>query len=42
VLDYIYTDEATRAVAVHSAGIVETLRSIYNADALLKELLAGK
>jgi hypothetical protein len=42
VLDYIYTDEETRAVAVHSAGIVETLRSIYNADALLKELFAGK
>ena len=42
VLDFIYTDEQARAVAVHSAGIVEALRSVYNADALLKELLAEK
>ncbi len=42
VLDFIYADEQARAVAVHSAGIVEALRSVYNADALLKELLAEK
>ncbi|HWR52965.1 MAG TPA: S46 family peptidase [Bryobacteraceae bacterium] len=38
VLDYIYTDEESRAVAVHSAGIVEALRSVYRADALVREL----
>ena len=42
VLDFIYTDEQARAVSVHSAGIIEALRSVYNADALLKELLAEK
>jgi hypothetical protein len=38
VLDYIYTDDVARAVAVHSAGIVEALRTVYNANELLKEL----
>jgi peptidase S46-like protein len=42
VLDFIYTDEQARAVSVHSAGIVEALRSVYNADALVKELLREK
>jgi Peptidase S46 len=39
VLDFIYTDEHARAVSVHSVGIVEALGSVYNADALVKELL---
>jgi hypothetical protein len=39
VLDFIYTDEQARAVSVHSVGIVEALRSVYNADVLVKELL---
>ena len=39
VLDFIYTDEQARAVSVHSAGIVEALGSVYNADALVRELL---
>lgn len=42
VLDYIYTDQTARAVAVHSAGILEALRKIYGADALVKELTGQK
>ena len=42
VLDYIYADEQGRAVAVHSAGIVEALRSVYNAEVLARELLGMK
>jgi Peptidase S46 len=42
VLDFIYTDEQARAVAVHSAGIMEALRSVYDAEALMKELLGKK
>jgi hypothetical protein len=38
VLDYIYTDKVSRAVAVHSAGILEALRKIYMADRLVAEL----
>jgi hypothetical protein len=42
VLDYVYTDEHARAVAVHSAGTIEALRSVYNAEALVKELVGEK
>ena len=35
VLDYIYTDQEARAVAVHSAGILEALRKVYAADRLV-------
>ncbi len=38
VLDFIYTEEQARAVAVHSASIVEALRRVYNADRIVKEL----
>lgn len=38
VLDYIYTDAVARAVSVHSAGILEALRSVYRADSLVREL----
>jgi peptidase S46-like protein len=38
VLDYIYTDQEARAVAVHSAGILEALRKVYAADRLVGEL----
>jgi hypothetical protein len=37
--DFLYTDEQCRALAVHSAGILEALRKVYRADALVTELL---
>lgn len=36
--DYFYSDVQSRAVAVHSSGIREALRRIYNASALAYEL----
>jgi hypothetical protein len=38
VAAYIYPDQNARAVAVHSAGILEALRKIYSADRLVSEL----
>jgi hypothetical protein len=38
VLDFVYTEEKARAVSVHSASIVEALRSVYAADQLAREL----
>jgi hypothetical protein len=35
---FVYTDEAARAVAVHSAGMMEALRKLYDAGALADEL----
>jgi hypothetical protein len=42
VLDFIYTDEQARAVAVHSLGIIEALRKVYDAGPLAEELTAKK
>ena len=42
VLDYNYTDQEARAVAVHSAGILEALRKVYAADRLVGELTGKK
>jgi hypothetical protein len=42
VLDFIYTDKQARAVAVHSQGIVEALRKVYDAAALADELTGKK
>ncbi|MCL5279586.1 MAG: S46 family peptidase, partial [Planctomycetes bacterium] len=39
VLDFIYTEQQARAVAVHSAAILEALRQVYNADRIVKELM---
>ncbi len=41
---YMYIDDAegSRAVGVHSAGIIEGLRKLYGADALVKELTGGQ
>ena len=41
VLDYVYSDEQARAVIVHSAGILEALRKIYDAGSLVAELMGG-
>jgi hypothetical protein len=37
-LDFAYSDKQARALAVHSAGIVEALRKVYDADDLADEL----
>src|SRR5262249_8642467 len=42
VLDYIYTEEQARAVAVHSQGIIEALRKVYDAGPLADELTGNK
>jgi Peptidase S46 len=42
VLDFIYTEKQARTVAVHSQGIVEALRKIYDAEALADELTRKK
>jgi hypothetical protein len=42
VSDYIYPDQAARAVAVHSAGILEALRKIYQANSLVEEITGKK
>ena len=38
VLDYAYDDRLARAVSVDSRAIVESLRTIYGAEALAREL----
>ena len=37
-LDYFYTDETARAIAVDARGILEVVDDVYDADALLQEL----
>jgi hypothetical protein len=39
--EFVYRTEAGRTVAVHSAGILEALRSVYQAHALVAELLGA-
>ncbi|HYT91294.1 MAG TPA: S46 family peptidase [Gemmataceae bacterium] len=41
VWDFIYTEEQGRSVAVHTHGIVEALRAIYDAGPLADELVSG-
>ncbi len=40
--DFGYEDKQARAVSVHSAGILESLRKIYEVSALAAELVNGK
>jgi hypothetical protein len=40
--DFIYTDEANRAIAVHSQGMVEAISDLYGAKKLATEILKGK
>jgi hypothetical protein len=42
VLDYAYTDVVARAVAVHSQGIIEALRKVYDADDIADEITGKK
>ncbi len=42
VLDFYYEDRQSRAVSVDSRGIIEALRNIYGADALVNELTGTK
>lgn len=37
--EYLYRTERARTVSVHSAGITEALRSVYDAEGLVRELL---
>jgi hypothetical protein len=36
--NFVYLEESNRAIAVHSAGIIESLRNVYDAAALANEL----
>ncbi|PYS08435.1 MAG: hypothetical protein DMG17_28915 [Acidobacteria bacterium] len=36
--NFVYLEETNRAVAVHSAAIIEALRKLYDAPALASEL----
>jgi hypothetical protein len=40
--DYVYNGETNRSIAVHTAAMTEALRKLYDADALLAELLTGQ
>ncbi len=42
VLDFVYSDTQARAVSVHSQGIIEALRKVYDADDLAEELTGRK
>jgi len=37
--DFVYSDEANRAVSVYTGVISETLRKLYNAQGLADELV---
>lgn len=39
---FVYRDETQRSVSVHTAGILHALERVYEADALVDELLGGR
>ncbi|MFO7893408.1 MAG: S46 family peptidase [Longimicrobiales bacterium] len=39
--EWLFREDVPRTVGVHSAGILEALRSIYEAEALVQELVGG-
>lgn len=41
IADYGYEDRISRSISVHSAGIIEALRKVYQAPALADELVRG-
>jgi hypothetical protein len=41
VLDFIYTEDQARALAVASQGIIEAMRKVYGADKLADEIVSG-
>jgi hypothetical protein len=41
VRNFVYTDEQARHIAVHSKGVLEALRRVYEADGLVRELTGG-
>lgn len=42
VFDLMYTEEQARAIAVHTAGMLEALRKVYDAQSLVAELLGDR
>ena len=42
VLDFAFEEQKARSLSVHSAGILEALRSVYRADVLVRELVQGR
>jgi V8-like Glu-specific endopeptidase len=41
VRNFVYTEEQARHISVHSRGILEALRKLYNCPELAKELVGG-
>ncbi len=39
--EWLFSEDEARTVGVHSAGILEALRAIYQAEALVQELLGN-
>jgi hypothetical protein len=42
IRNYVYTDEQARHISVHSRGVLEALRVVYEANPLVEELTKGK
>jgi hypothetical protein len=42
VRNFVYTEEQARHIAVHSRGVLEALRKLYDCEPLVGELTAGR